>query len=294
MVMDTSKIHLPKNVAQAVVNKVSDTSTIAALSPSSPQIFTDTEFMLFNGKSEADVTAEGQTKSSYEQDIDYVTGRRFKVQTTTRVTSELNWADEDNKFEIISRIQEDQAKAIGRALDYVVYHAVNPKSGEAITGFDALTAKAVPVTYSEDDEIGNVDALADALNDEYDINGIAISKTWAARLRKLRVPATGLRYYPEIPLNLQAGTLDGIKAATSGTVNGRLAKTATKVLGIMGDFSLIQWGMVRDITSEIIEYGDPDQTGVDLKAKNQVAYRTEAMFAYAVLDPKAFAVLKEA
>ena len=294
MAMDTSKLHLPKTVAQAVVNKVSDTSTIAALSPSSPQIFTDKEFMLFNGKAEADVTTEGQTKSSYEQDLDYVTGKRFKVQTTTRVTSELKWADEDNRLEIVNRIQEDQAKAIGRALDYVVYHAVNPKSGTAITGFDALTAKAVPVTYSEDDEIGNVDALADALNDAYDINGIAISKTWAARLRKLRVPATGLRYYPEIPLNLQAGTLDGIKAATSGTVNGRLAKTPTKVLGIMGDFSLIQWGMVRDITSEIIPYGDPDQTGVDLKAHNQIAYRTEAMFAYAVLDPKAFAVLKEA
>ena len=27
----------------------------------------------------------------------------------------------------------------------------------------------------------------------------------------------------------------------------------------MGDFSLIKWGMVRDLTSEIIAYGDPDR-----------------------------------
>lgn len=101
-----------------------------------------------------------------------------------------------------------------------------------------------------------------------------------------------MRYYPEIPLNLQVGTLDGIKAATSATVNGAKAKTPTNVLAIMGDFSLIKWGMVRDITSEIIPYGDPDQTGVDLKAHNQIAYRTEAMFSYAVVEPKAFAVLK--
>ena len=101
-----------------------------------------------------------------------------------------------------------------------------------------------------------------------------------------------MRYYPEIPLNLQVGTLDGIKAATSATVNGAKAKTPTNVLAIMGDFSLIKWGMVRDITSEIIPYGDPDQTGVDLKAHNQIAYRTEAMFSYAVVDSKAFAVLK--
>lgn len=50
--------------------------------------------------------------------------------------------------------------------------------------------------------------------------------------------------------------------------------------------------MIRDIWAEVIQYGDPDQTGVDLKAHNQIAYRTEAMFSYAVLDPKAFAVLK--
>ena len=62
----------------------------------------------------------------------------------------------------------------------------------------------------------------------------------------------------------------------------------------MGDFSRIKWGMVRDITSEIIEYGDPDNTGNDLKGYNQVAYRTEAVLAYAVLDEDAFSVLKSA
>ena len=247
--------------------------------------------MIFNGAAEADVTAEGQTKSSYEQDLNYVSGKTFKVQTTTRVTSELKWADEDNRFQIIQSIQADQAEAIGRALDYVVYHAINPKTGEPLTGFDALTARAMQVTAGDDD-ITNVDNLADQLNETYDINGIAISRTWASRLRKIRVPATGMRYYPEIPLNLQVGTLDGIKAATSATVNGAKAKTPTHVLAIMGDFSLIKWGMVRDITSEIIPYGDPDQTGVDLKAHNQIAYRTEAMFSYAVIEPKAFAVLK--
>ena len=226
MAMDTSKLHLPKTVATAVVNKVKETSTIAALSPSSPQIFTDKEYMIFNGAAEADVTAEGQTKSSYEQDLNYVSGKTFKVQTTTRVTSELKWADEDNRFQIIQSIQADQAEAIGRALDYVVYHAINPKTGEPLTGFDALTARAMQVTAGDDD-ITNVDNLADQLNETYDINGIAISRTWASRLRKIRVPATGMRYYPEIPLNLQVGTLDGIKAATSATVNGAKAKTPT-------------------------------------------------------------------
>lgn len=290
MAMDTTKIKLPAEVTRAIINKVGNTSTIAALSPSTPQLFLNEDYMVFNGAAEAEVVAEGQKKSSYEQEASYITGKKFKVQCTTRVTEELKWADEDNRLEIISSIQEDQTKAIARALDYVIYHAINPKSGTKLDGYDALTAKAASVTDSGDD-IANVDALADAVN-EYEINGVALSRTWASRLRKLRVPATGMRFYPEIPINLAAGTLDGIPAATSTTVDGKKATTPTKVLGIMGDYSLIKWGMIRDIWAEVIQYGDPDQTGVDLKAHNQIAYRTEAMFSYAVLDPKAFAVLK--
>jgi len=290
MAMDTSKIKLPAEVTRAIINKVGNTSTIAALSPSTPQLFLNEDYMVFNGAADAEVVAEGQKKSSYEQEASYITGKKFKVQCTTRVTEELKWADEDNRLEIISSIQEDQTKAIARALDYVIYHAIDPKSGTKLTGYDALTANAVAVTDSGDD-IANVDALADAVN-EYEINGVALSRTWASRLRKLRVPATGMRFYPEIPINLAAGTLDGIPAATSTTVDGVKATTSTKVLAIMGDYSLIKWGMIRDIWAEVIQYGDPDQTGVDLKAHNQIAYRTEAMFSYAVLDPKAFAVLK--
>ena len=290
MAMDTSKIKLPAEVTRAIINKVGNTSTIAALSPSTPQLFLNEDYVVFNGAAEAEVVAEGQTKSSYEQEASYITGKKFKVQCTTRVTEELKWADEDNRLEIISSIQEDQTKAIARALDYVIYHAIDPKSGTNLSGYDALTANAVTVTDSGDD-IANVDALADAVN-EYEINGVALSRTWASRLRKLRVPATGMRFYPEIPINLAAGTLDGIPAATSTTVDGAKATTPTKVLGIMGDYSLIKWGMIRDIWAEVIQYGDPDQTGVDLKAHNQIAYRTEAMFSYAVLDPNAFAVLK--
>lgn len=290
MAMDTTKIKLPVEVTQAIINKVGNTSTIAALSPSTPQLFLNEDYIVFNGAAEAEVVAEGQQKSSYAQEASSITGKKFKVQCTTRVTEELKWADEDNRLEIISSIQEDQTKAIARALDYVIYHAINPKSGATLSGYTALTASAVTVQDSEDD-IANVDALADAVN-EYEINGVALSRTWASRLRKLRVPATGMRFYPEIPINLAAGTLDGIPAATSTTVDGKKATTETKVLGIMGDYSLIKWGMIRDIWAEVIQYGDPDQSGVDLKANNQIAYRTEAMFSYAVLDPKAFAVLK--
>ena len=292
MALDTSKVLLPKEVATAITKRAKDTSTIAALSPSEPQLFLDKDYMVFTGNSEAEVVAEGAQKSSYEETLTPVVGKRFKVQTTTRLSNELQWADEDAKLEIISKIQADQAAAMGRVLDYVIYHAFDPKKKTTLEGFNALAKTAVGVTAT-DDRVADIDSLAEVVSDEYDINGIAMSKTMANELRKIRVPSTGQRFYPEIPINLQVGNLDGIPAATSGTVNGRRITPATGILAFLGDFRLIKWGMVRDIWSEIIEYGDPDNTGKDLKGVNQIAYRTEAMYSYAILDSKGIAVLKK-
>ena len=296
MALASTGITLPKSVAAAISTKMKDSSTIAALSPQQPQLFADDVALVFDGASEAEVVAEvvaeGAQKSSYKQTIQSVTAKRVKIQTTTRVSSELQWADEDNQLEIIQHIQEDQAASLGRALDYIVYHAVNPKAGTVLEGYDKLSEKAVQVTMGSD-VLDSFDGLVGAVKEDYEVNGLALSKTFANQMRGLRVAATGMRYFPEIPLNLQTTTVDGITAATSGAVPGVKAAAATNVLAFVGDFNLIRWGMVRDITAEIIPYGDPDKTGVDLKSNNQIAYRTEAVLAYSVLDPKAFAVLKK-
>lgn len=290
MALTTAKITLPTDVAVGIVNKASDTSTIAALSPSTPMLFRNQDYMVFNPASEAEVVEEGANKSAYEQTLTTVTAKRVKLQTTTRVTSELEWADEDNRTQIVESIIADQAAAFARALDYVVYHAVNPKTGAALTGYTALSGTATQVTATGD-AVKDMDAIVDAVAADYDVNGIALSKTFAASLRKVRVPSTGMRLYPEIPLNLQPGTVEGVKAATSSTVSGVKATTATKVLAFAGDFSVIKWGLVRDMTSEVIPYGDPDGAG-DLQRSNQIAYRTEGVYGFAVLDPKAIACLK--
>lgn len=290
MALTTAKITLPTDVAAGIVNKASDTSTIAVLSPSTPMLFRNQDYMVFNPASEAEVVEEGANKSAYEQTLTTVTAKRVKLQTTTRVTSELEWADEDNRTQIVRSIIADQAAAFARALDYVVYHAVNPKTGATLTGYTALSGTATQVTATGD-AVKDMDAIVDAVAADYDVNGIALSKTFAASLRKVRVPSTGMRLYPEIPMNLQPGTVEGVKAATSGTVSGVKATAATKVLAFAGDFSVIKWGLVRDMTSEVIPYGDPDGAG-DLQRSNQVAYRTEGVYGFAVLDAKAIACLK--
>ena len=94
-----------------------------------------------------------------------------------------------------------------------------------------------------------------------------------------------------------AKTINGTSAADTITVTESdvtvNAGAGNDVLAIMGDFSLIKWGLIRDMTAEVIEYGDPDGQG-DLKRYNQVAYRTEAVLCHAVLDASGFCWLKNA
>lgn len=292
MVLQTNQVTLPTSVSLAVVGKAHDTSTIATLSPADRLGFMDDKYNVFTGKARAEVVAEGAKKSGYEQPITPKEGKRFTVQCTTRVSKQLQWADEDNQLQILDAIQADQAAALGEALDYVIYHAVNTASGDKLAGYEALSATGVQVTAT-DDQLANLDALTDRLL-RANITGVALSRTLANELRKLRVSNTGGRLFPEIPLSLNTGTLDGIKASTSVTVEGEYATDATNVLAFMGDFSTIKWRLVRPITAEVIPYGDPDNTGVDLAGSNQIAYRSEAVFSYAIIDPTSIAVLKTA
>lgn len=289
---NTTNIKLPVEIAKDLVSKVADTSVIQTLSASSPAIFANRASILFTQDPEAEIVGESTQHSSQTVGLKPVDHIIKKLSVTVRFSNEVQWADEDSQLQIVDAIVDKSAAALGRGLDYLVFHALNPATGMVASGLTALTAGATAVTATTD-PAADLDALADAVDPGYSISGIGLSKAYASSLRKVRVKNTGLRMFPEIPINLNTGVVDGLAAATSNTVSGALAKTATKVLAVMGDFNLIKWGIVRDINIETIETGDPDGLG-DLKRLGQIAYRAEVVYSYAVVDPKGFAVLKSA
>lgn len=288
--LDTKHIQLPRSIADDIVTKTRESSVIQTLSAAKPVIFQDATNVLFAKEPEAEFVDEGQAHTSMGVDFKPVQGIVKKAHVTVRLNKEVKWADEDNKLKILDTITDSAAAALGRALDYAVFHAVNPAAGSALTGVTALTAGANAVKTSGD-ATADLDALVAAVPD-YDVSGIALSKAYAGSLRAVRAKGTGARLFPEIPLNLRAGQLDGIAAATSSTVNGAKCTTATDVLAILGDFNLIRWGMVRDIYMDVITAGDPDNRGYDLAYKDEIAYRVGVVYSFACIDPKGFAVLK--
>lgn len=289
--LNTTKVTLPTTVTTAVASRLHDNSVVAAFSPADALTgYHNDSYNYFTGGARAEVVGESKAKKTHDVNTKPVPGKLVKVHTTTRVSDELSWADADDQLAIIEAIQNDQAAAAAEALDYVLLHAVNPLDGTALSDYTALTAGATSVT-STGKAVEDIDAIVDALAD-YDVTGIGLSRKFAGDLRKAR-STDGARLYPEIPLSLNAGTLEGVPAVTSNNVAGKLAATDPKVLAIAGDWTAVRWRIARPLTASIIAYGDPDGAG-DLQRYGQIAYRSELVFSYAVLDPKRLAVLKPA
>lgn len=296
----TNTITLPSVLHEQVVHKIQERSIVASLSPSEPKIFGSEKYMYFTREPEAEYVTEGGEKHSTDFGISTISARPHKVQTTIRISDEAHWADEDGRTQILSAALDSMAGAMARAYDLGIIHGIDPLSGTMPTELNnnIMNAQNVGVVYGsntngEDIALDGFDKLPDPIIEEADINGIALDRSYAAELRKVRDPYTGTKMFPEIGLNLEPGTVGGIRSVTSSLVGakkylgeGGNRKIGGKVTGaplaILGDWSAIKWGMVRDFAITTIPYGDPDGLG-DLARYNMIAYRIEAVISWGIM-----------
>lgn len=293
--LNTTKLYIPENYIATINEKVKAKSVIAALKQGKPRTFANANYMVFTEKPHGEFIGEGEAKGASTATFTPVIAKPHKFQTTVRMTEEVVWADEDARMRLLDEIIESLSESVAEGLDYGLIHGWNPlaKASAASLSAEALAAVANKVTSTGDAQ-ADLDALPDSvIAAGYKVNGIALDLMYANELRKLRVEATGAKMYPEITLDLEPARLDGLRAATSPTVSGADLGVAAGPTAIVGNFDMLDWGFVREFAVEKIMYGDPDGQG-DLKRYNQVAYRVEAVFSWAILDPKAFAVLKAA
>lgn len=293
--LTTQKLIIPETYIDTINEKVKAKSVIAALKQGKPRIFANANYMVFSEKPHGEFVGEGEAKNPSTATFTPVVGKPHKFQTTIRMTEEVVWADEDSRLRLLDEIIEALGESVGEGLDYGLIHGWNPRTKAAIP---AMQAEALATVANQETATGSAQADLDALPDQviangYKVDGIALDLMYANELRKLRVEATGAKMYPEVNLNLEPSTLEGLRAATSNTVAGTPLAVEDGAQAIVGDWDMLDWGFVREFSVEPIYYGDPDGLG-DLKRYNQVAYRVEAVFSWAILDPKAFSVLKAA
>lgn len=293
-----AKVLLPRNIADGMITKTQSTSTVAKLSGAEPQKFGETDYLIFDSFPRAEFVEEGAQKSNTTGGFRSVTAKPRKAVVTMRFNEEVKWADEDYQLNVLSQLASKGSEALSRALDLGLYHRINPKTGAVISGWDnylTKTAKSVDYTAGTD-ELDQVirEAVGLLVNDRSDPvtpTGIALDPTTVWDLGNLQTKnadgtPSGVQRYPQLGLGADIDSFLGLSAAVGDTVSGRREASAeTGIKALVGDFrNGIRWGIQRNLPVELIEYGDPDGTGQDLKGFNQIALRMEIVFGWYVFE----------
>lgn len=291
----TGSLTIPKQKLDPWLGKVKNGSAVAALSDSIPMTYGVGEAWTFS-IGEAEYVGEGANKGASTVTPTSKTINPFKFHKTVRMNEEVLWADEDHQMGVIDAILAEIQPALSRALDYGVFHEINPTGGAVVAAMNGgLTDTTNLVEYvAADKPYVSLDA-ADALvlADGYLPKDVALAPTYAAKFSALRGTTSEQKLYPNLVFGTEVSELDGHRASVSNTVSGAgVIAVDTKVLGFVGDFSAIRWGVQKSIGLEVIRYGDPDGGG-DLKRANQVAFRAEVVYGWGIADLNAFAKIHD-
>ena len=291
----TGSLTIPKQKLDPWLGKIQNGSAVAALSASTPMVYGEGETWTFS-IGEAEYVGEGAQKGQSTVTPTVKTVKPFKFHKTLRFNEEVLWADEDHRMGVIDQILAEIQPALSRALDYGVFHEINPTGGAVVAAMNGgLTDTTNLVEYvAADKPYVSLDA-ADAmvLADGYNPRDVALAPTYAGKFSALRGVNSEQKLYPNLRFGTEVSELDGHRAAVSNTVSGTgVIAVDTKVLAFVGDFSAIRWGVQKSIGLEVIRYGDPDGGG-DLKRNNQVAFRSEVVYGWGVADLNAFAKIHD-
>lgn len=290
----TKDFTLPEEYTAGVFKKAQTSSVLARLAGQQPQKFGKTNVMVLTSAPKAEIVAEAGEKSPTPTAYANKTVTPIKLQVTVRASNEVMWADEDYQLGIMADIQENCGIALGRALDLVGIHKANPLTGAvAASVTEGLTDASASATLSGTKYDEAVEAAAGlVIANGYAPTGVAMDPTLSFGLATMR-DTTGRRIYPEIGYGTDLAAFEGMQCAVGDTVSGKELAAASGILGLVGQFDAFRWGVQREISAHVIEFGDPDGLG-DLQRTNQVAIRAEVVYGIGIMAMDAFAKIVKA
>lgn len=276
-----------------LITKVKGKSSLAKLSAQTPIPFNGLKEFVFSMDSEIDIVAEGGKKTEGGITLAPMTIVPIKFEYGARVSDEFMTATEEAQLDILSAFNDGFAMKVAKGFDLAAMHGINPRTGTAseVVGTNNFDSKVTQtVDYAADKPDDNLEAAIAMVNgSDGDMSGMALSKAFGAAMAKVK--ANGIRLYPEFAFGASPESFGGIGVDVNSTVSGGTAKDHA----IVGDFQNgFKWGYSKEIPMEIIEYGDPDNSGKDLKGYNQVYLRAEIYLGWGIMLPTSFARIKEA
>lgn len=286
--MSVSKTLFDPQLVTDLMSKVKGKSSLAALSQQIPLAFVGNKEFVFSMDSDVDIVAENGKKSHGGVTLEPISIIPIKFEYGARISDEFMYASEEERIDILTQFNEGFAKKLAAGFDKAAFHGINPRTGSAssVVGTNNFDQKVTnTIQYSASTPDANIEAaIALVEGADGDSTGIAISPAMRTALAAL-TKSTGEKLYPEFAFGGQPTSL-GTQAMS---INKTVATGAVDE-AIVGDFAnMFKWGYGKEIFMDVIEYGDPDNTGVDLKGHNQVYLRAEAYLGWAIFDAASFA-----
>ncbi len=284
---------LPPVVTNELFSKVRGKSSLARLSASEPIPFNGETIFTFSLDKEVDLVAENGAKSNGGATVATVTMQPVKVEYGFRVSDEFKYGSEEIRLQYLTAFADGFAKKVARGLDIMAIHGLNPRTALtaptlANRNFDDLVTNVV--VFDADKPQDNITAGIAMIGDEIDVTGLAMAPAMKAALANLKTAKdSNIPLFPELGWGATLTSLNGLAADANTTVS--FASSVDRAL--VGNFAdYFKWGFAKQIPIEVIEYGDPDNSGYDLKGHNQVYIRGEAYIGWGILDKDAFALVK--
>lgn len=287
-------LDFPAEVITEMFNAVRGHSALAKLSNQTPIPFNGATEFVFNAAGEASVVVEGGPKPAGNATVTPKVIKPVKFVYQQRVSDEFVRAGDEVRLQYLNGFAEGFARKIARGFDIAAMHGIDPAtkaaaSFKATNSFDGLVTGNV-VTYVAASVDDNIDAAIQAVTDG-EVNGIAMSATAAADLSKIKV--NGVPQYPEFRFGQNPDYFYGMASDVNTTVSVQGTGVTDVDHVIVGDFQgAFRWGYAANIPLEVIQYGDPDGTGHDLKQYNEVCLRAEAYIGWGILDAAAFGIVQ--
>jgi HK97 family phage major capsid protein len=285
-------------LVKELISKVKGASVLAQLSKQTPIPFNGTEQFIFSLEGDAQIVGEGKLKGAGKAALEPKIIKPLKFVYQARISDEFMRSSEEKQIEYMSLFADGFAKKIAQAFDIAALHGLEPKtltdaSFKATNSFDGLvTTNIVPYVEAKID--ANIeDAIQAVIATDNDVTGIAMSPVAARAMSKIQNKNEDAKYS-----QFSFGAKPTEFADHALQINKNLTKqggSSEKDHVIVGDFeNLFKWGYAENMPLEIIQFGDPDGTGRDLKAYNEICLRAEAFIGWGILDATAFARVKEA
>lgn len=293
MATETSRGNLfdPQLVTD-LISKVKGKSSLAVMSAQTPIPFNGLKEFVFSLDNEIDVVAENGKKTHGGMTLEPIKIVPIKVEYGARVSDEFLYAAEEEKIKILEAFNDGFAKKVAKGFDLMAFHGINPRTKQASTvigtnHFDSIVTQSVTYDVSTPDD--NMEsAIAMVRGSEGEVTGAVLSTVFASALAKVKV--NGVKQFPELAWGANPGSINGLPIDINKTVENDTVKDRA----IVGDFAnMFKWGYAKEVPFEVIQFGDPDASGKDLKAYNQVYLRAELYIGWGIMDKNSFARIVE-